>query len=90
VIAVDLAWNTLARASWWRGQLERRRNARVERLMASGGGFWITFVLAPTVGPWVVMAFLRYAQVPQRRVVAPILLALLTTATIVAIGCSWA
>jgi hypothetical protein len=76
VVAVDLAWSLLIRAAWWKNMLERRRSPRVERLVASRGGFWITFVLSPLIGPWVVMAFMRYAQVPQRRVALPIMLAL--------------
>jgi hypothetical protein len=88
VIAVDLAWSFLRQAAWWRNMLERRRSPRVERLLASRGGFWITFVAAPLIGPWLVMAFMRYACVPQRRVALPIVLALLCTAVSLAIACT--
>ncbi|HUB07484.1 MAG TPA: hypothetical protein VMB50_10810 [Myxococcales bacterium] len=87
VPAVDVLWSTLERAGWWRRFLERRRSARVERLLASRGGFWITFAAAPFLGPWLVMAFMRYAQVPQRKVALPIVLALAATAAVVAAIC---
>jgi hypothetical protein len=82
VIVIDLAWGWLARIERWNRFLLRRRSPRVERLVASGGGFWITFVATPLLGPWLVMAFMRYAQVRQRRVALPILLALLLTAVV--------
>lgn len=74
VLAVDLGWTALARWPLWRSLLERRRSERLERLAASGGAFLPTAVLAPIVGPWLIMAVMRYARVPQRRVAAPILL----------------
>lgn len=88
VPAVDVLWSTLERATWWRGLLERRRSARVEKLLASRGGFWITFAAAPFLGPWLVMAFMRYAHVPQRKVALPIVLALAATAAVVAALCA--
>jgi hypothetical protein len=87
VLVVDLGWTYLARISAWHRFLERRRSPRVERLVAAGGRFWLTLVLAPLLGPWLVMAFMRYAQVPQRRVAAPILLGLLGVATGIALLC---
>ncbi len=80
VLVVDLGWSLFDRFPAWRRLLDKRRNAGVERLLQSRGGFWITFVAAPLLGPWLVMAFMRYAQVPQRRVAAPILLSLAATA----------
>ncbi len=77
VLVVDGGWSLLCRLSWWQGFVERRRSPRIERLTASRGSFWLTVLLAPLVGPWLVMALLRYAQVPQRRVALPILLGLL-------------
>ena len=85
VIAVDLGWGLLMRWGWWRRLLERRRSPRVERLMAGRGGFWATFVTAPVLGPWAVMAFMRYARVPQRRVALPILLSM-GVVTLIAVG----
>ena len=76
VVAIDLGWTTLELWPRWREFIERRRSGRLERLAASGGAFIPTAVLAPFVGPWLVMAVMRYARVPQRRVAAPILVGL--------------
>jgi len=40
VPVIDLFFDLLMRWPWWRRLLERHRSARVERMMASGGGFW--------------------------------------------------
>ena len=87
VIVVDLGWTSLGRIGAWTRFLERRRSPRVERLIAARGGFWITLVCTPLLGPWLVMAFMRYAQVPQRRVALPILLGLGASATVLALLC---
>ena len=87
VVVIDLAWTQLYRWDRFRLRLEKKRSPRIERLMASRGAFWSTMVLAPLIGPWVVMAFMRYAQVPQRRVALPILLGILCMATVVAVAC---
>jgi len=84
VPAIDLAWTTLSRIPWFCRFLERRRSPRVERLLAARGAFWVTFLATPFLGPWVVMAFMRYAHVRQRRVALPILSALACTAGVVA------
>lgn len=87
VLAVDLGWSQLARLGAWHRFLERRRSPRVERLVAARGGFWLTLLFAPIVGPWLVMAFMRYAQVPHRRVALPIFLGLLWNAAAIALAC---
>lgn len=89
VLAVDLGWSVLSRWTWWSRLLERRRSPRIERLMASGGAFWPIALVTPFVGPWAVMAFMRYARVPQRHVAAPILLALTLVALAVGAICLW-
>jgi hypothetical protein len=86
VLAVDASWSRLERTSWWLPFLERRRGRWAERLMASNGGFWVSF-FSTYLGPWATMAFARYAKVPQRKVAPPILCALLTCAAVVAAGC---
>jgi hypothetical protein len=86
VLAIDASWTLLARIPTWQRFLERRRSPRIERLVASGGGFWITFCATPFVGPWLVMSFMRWARVPQRRVALPILMALFTTAAAAAVA----
>lgn len=87
VPVVDLCWDLLLRWPWWNRLLERKRSPRIERLMESGGAFWPVFVASPLVGPWVVMAFLRYAHVPQRRAAAPILLSMLAVTVVVVAAC---
>lgn len=87
VIAVDAGWSWLARFDRWHAFLERRRSPRVERLLAAKGAFLLTMVLAPILGPWLVMAFMRYGQIPQRKVALPILLGLAWNASAIALGC---
>jgi hypothetical protein len=89
VVAVDLGWTWLDRIGAWNRFLERRRSPRVERLIAARGGFWITLICTPLLGPWLVMAFMRYAQVPQRRVALPILLGLCASASTLALLCAF-
>lgn len=88
VLTVDLGWTLLARTGWWFRFLERRRSARIEKLIASRGAFFGTMVLAPLIGPWLVMAFMRYAQVPQRRVALPILLGITWAAVAFVAACT--
>lgn len=87
VIAVDVFWSQLVRWPWWNGFLARRRSPRVERLVNSNGSFWLTALLSPFIGPWLVMAFMRYAQVPHRRVALPLFLGLAWNSGAVALGC---
>jgi hypothetical protein len=88
VVAVDWGWDFLLRISWWRELLERRRSPLAERLLASKGSFWLTYVASPILGPWAVMAVMRYARVPQRRVALPIVLSLATFAAVVSVMCA--
>jgi hypothetical protein len=88
VLVVDGAWGLLNRLSWWRRLLQTRRGAWVRRLMDSQGGFWVTFVASPIVGPWLVMALMRYTQVPQRRVALPIVLSMALFATGLSLACA--
>ena len=88
VVVVDASWSWLARIPGWQRFLERRRSPRVARLVASRGAFWITFVVTPLLGPWLVMAFMRYAQVDQRRVALPIFASLACTAAALACACA--
>ncbi|MFI5366815.1 MAG: hypothetical protein ACHQ4J_14460 [Candidatus Binatia bacterium] len=87
VTVVDAAWTQLMRLRWWRRLLERRRSPRIERLMASRGAFWPIVALTPLIGPWAIMAFMRYAHVPQRHVTLPILLGLTWIAMAIAVAC---
>jgi hypothetical protein len=89
VPVVDLAWDLLLRWPWWRRLLERRRSPRIERLMSSGFAFWPVFLASPLVGPWFVMAFLRYARQPQRRAALPMLLSMLAVSVVTVAACVW-
>jgi xanthosine utilization system XapX-like protein len=90
VLVIDVAWSTLARFPRWNAWLERRRSPRVNRLVESRGSFWLTLLLAPLIGPWLVMAFMRYARVPQKRVALPILLGLSWTGALITLATVWA
>src|SRR5580698_11332937 len=83
VIVVDLSFDALQRWPWLRGWMERRQTPRVRRMVDSRGGFWVTAVFSPLVGAWLVMALMRYAGVPQRRVALPLMLGLAWTSGLV-------
>ncbi len=88
VLAVDLGWTQLVRIGAWNRLLQRMRSPHVERLTASRGSFWLTMLLTPVIGPWLLMAFMRYAQISQRRVALPIVLGILSSAAAIAIACA--
>ena len=50
-------------------------------VIGSRGAFWVTFATTPILGPWMVMALMRWAGVSQRRV-APAILSSLTVTDI--------
>lgn len=87
VVVTDLAGSLLEKWPWWKRMLERKRSPRITRLMEGKGAFWSTFLTAPLVGPWVVMAFMRYAGVPQRRIALPILMSMLVVTLLASVGC---
>jgi len=87
VVVTDLAGGILERWPWWKRMLEGKRSPRITRLLEGKGAFWSTFLAAPLVGPWVVMAFMRYAGVPQRRIALPILLSMLMITLLATAGC---
>ncbi len=90
VQAVDMGWNSLNRWDRWRSLLERRRSPAVERLVASRGAFVPTMLASPIIGPWMVMAFMRYARVPQRRVALPIIAGMAFQAVLLIVLCVYA
>jgi len=53
----------LARIPGWQRFLERQRSPRGRAARRLPRRVWITFVATPLLGPWLVMAFMRYAQV---------------------------
>jgi hypothetical protein len=76
VLFVDVLWKTLSRIGWWQRLIERRRTPRLQRMVSSRYMFWMIVVFGAFVGPWLVMAVMRYANVPHRRIAAPIALSL--------------
>ncbi len=90
VMVVDLLWSTLWQVEWWRRLLERKRTPRLERLAASPYAFWTILVGGAFMGPWLVMAVMRYANVPQRRIALPMLLNLAWNAAGIALVCTYA
>ncbi len=90
VIVVDLLFTTLQRVGWWNRLIERRRTPRVERLASSPHMFWILAAFGAFMGPWLVMAVMRYARVPQRRIAIPILISLSWNAAGIALASVYA
>ena len=76
VAVVDGLWETLNRMAWWRRLVERKRTPRLERMASSPSMFWLILLFGSFIGPWLVMAVMRYAKVPQRRVILPMALSL--------------
>jgi hypothetical protein len=90
VLFVDLLWQTLARQGWWQRLIERRRTPRLERMASSPHAFWLILFFACFLGPWLVMAVMRYARVPHRRVAVPMALSLGWNALGIAVLCVYA
>jgi hypothetical protein len=89
VIVVDLSFDLLLRWPWWRRWIERPKGPRIRKIVDSRGGFWVTAIFSPLVGAWLVMALMRYAGVPHRRVALPLFVGLVWTAGLVTAACAW-
>jgi hypothetical protein len=76
VLFVDILWVSLSRIGWWQRLIVRRRTPRLERMISSKYMFWLILFFAPFAGPWLVMAVMRYANVPHRRIALPMALSL--------------
>jgi hypothetical protein len=87
VVIVDTAFHQLERLAFWRDLLTKRRNARIDRLLQSGGSFWPVFMLTPLVGPWFIMGVMRYAGIPQRRIALPIFASLMVLTALLVAAC---
>ncbi len=90
VPVVDLCWDTLCRWHFFRTQLEKKRSVLVEKLLSSEGAFWPTLLISPLIGPWLVMALMRYARVPQRKIALPIILGLAAWCAVLTAACVFA
>lgn len=84
VVVVDLFWNALWKIAWWRRLIERKRTPRLERIAASKTMFWSVVAFGCFLGPWLVMAVMRLANVPHRRVGPALALSLLWNAALIA------
>ena len=85
VLFVDVLWSTLSRWSWWERVVQRRRTPRLERIASSTYMFWMVLAFGSFFGPWLVMAVMRYAKVPHRRIVLPMVLNLAWNALAIAV-----
>ncbi len=76
VLFVDFLWDTLCRIPWWERFVQKRRTPRLERMTSSTYMFWLVLAFGSFLGPWLVMAVMRYARVPQRRIAVPMALSI--------------
>jgi len=90
VVAVDGLWEFLSRRGWWQRLIERRRTPRLERLAASPTMFWTILLFGSFLGPWLVMAVMRWAKVPHRRIVVPLALNIGWNALAIALAATYA
>lgn len=90
VVAVDALFHTLDRWPWWRRLIERKRTPRLERMASSRYMFWTILLFGAFFGPWLVMAVMRYANVPHRRIALPMALCLGWNAAAIAVLATWA
>lgn len=88
VIVADLLYSALRRLSYVNRLLEKKRSPWVEKLLASNGSFLTVFIATPLVGPWLVILVMRYANIGQRQVAIPILLALTFVALSIGVLCT--
>ncbi len=87
VLVVDACWSWLEKLGWWRRLIERSRGRWAQRLVASRGAFWVTFAATPILGGWLVMALMRWAGVPQRKIALAILSSLFLVYSVLAALC---
>lgn len=87
VLVVNFLWDQLQRLPLVQNTIEKKRSARIDELIATGGSFWPVFVTTPLVGPSLVMMFMRYAHIPLRRVALPMAASLMTLAIVITALC---
>ena len=85
VLFVDALWDTLCRWAWFERVVHRRSTPRLERMASSAYTFWMVLGLGSFFGPWLVMAIMRYAKVPQRRIALPMALNIAWNALAIAV-----
>ena len=89
VVVIDLSWTRLERLGWWRRILQKSRGKWADRLVQSRGAFWITFIATPIIGPWLVMALMRWIGVPQRQIALALVSSMVTLASVIAGLCAF-
>ena len=90
VLAVNVLWRSLEHWAWWKRLIERRRTPRLEQMASSPYMFWLILLFGAFLGPWLVMAVMRYANVSHRRVALPMALSLGWNAMGIAFLCIYA
>jgi hypothetical protein len=76
VLFVDLLWHVLWRWERWQRLIERKRTPRLQRMASSRSSFWLILLFGAFVGPWLVMAVMRFSNVPHRKIALPLALSL--------------
>jgi len=84
VVVVDVFWVGLDRWEWFHGLVERKRTPRLERMASSRYMFWLIAAFGGIIGPWLVMAVMRWARVPHRRIAVPLSISLGWNAALIA------
>lgn len=87
VFVVNFLWDRLQKLTFVKNVLEKKRSARVDRMLTSGGSFLPVFLATPLIGPWGVMIFMKYGRVPLRRVALPIAASLSSLALVLTLLC---
>jgi hypothetical protein len=87
VLVVNYLWDQLQTLTAVKNVIEKKRSARVDALIASGGSFWPVYIATPLLGPSLIMMFMRYARISLRHVWLPMALSLMTLAVVVTALC---
>jgi hypothetical protein len=84
VVVVDVFWVGLNECEWFHRLVERKRTPRLEHMASSKYLFWLIAAFGAVIGPWLVMAVMRWARVPHRRIAAPLSISLGWNAALIA------
>jgi hypothetical protein len=90
VVAVDLLWDRLLAWPAWLRFVEKRRSARLERILARrDAGVWLA-LLGPWIGCWLVIAAARFGGHRQSKVALPLLIGITYLGALTAAICVFA
>jgi len=90
VLVVDLFWQRLLLWPFFTRQVEKRRSARLEKILAHRYAPWLLALASPWIGPWLVMAVARFGGRRQSEVALPLLVGLTYVAIGIALICVYA